>query len=45
MFQNMPGLQSFCVAVAIGLGSIYILQVIFALLNICQDIKSDWMIF
>ena len=31
MFQNMPGLQSFCVAVAIGLGSIYILQVILRL--------------
>ena len=24
---NLPGLQSFCVALAIGIGSIYILQV------------------
>ena len=27
IFQNMPGLQSFCVCTAIGLGSIYLLQV------------------
>ena len=27
LFQNMPGLQSFCVCTAIGLGSIYLLQV------------------
>ena len=33
ILQNMPGLQSFCVAVAIGLGSIYILQVILTSLS------------
>ena len=41
----MPGLQSFCVAVAIGLGSIYILQVSWFAAWLSLDEKRFYLMF